>query len=224
MTPSIHSVNIGHREPSEHTSGDGTGINKHPVDHPVAVSAPGQKGVAGSGLAGDAVCDLRHHGGDDQAVYAYALEDLAVWSAELGRELPPGVFGENLTTVGIDLAACRPGERWAIGGTLVLEVSDPRIPCRTFAGHLGEQGWVKRFTERGLSGTYLRVVTPGPVQRGDTLTVISRPEHDVTVALAFRAFTTQPGLLARMVTVPGLSAGSRQVAAKRAQGRTPTAV
>ncbi|RIJ76261.1 MOSC domain-containing protein [Nakamurella silvestris] len=219
----IHSVNIGSRQDSEHTSGDGTGIDKRPVDHAVQVSAPGLKGVAGSGLAGDAVCDLRHHGGDDQAVYAYALEDLTAWSAELGRELPPGIFGENLTTLGIDLAAARPGERWAVGDSLVLEVSDPRIPCRTFAGHLGEKSWVKRFTERGLSGTYLRVVTPGPVRAGDRLVVISRPDHEVTVGKAFRAFTTEPALLAEMVSVPGLSAGSRAVAARRSKVSTPAA-
>src|SRR5213080_2300540 len=99
------SVNIGTATFTEHTSAPGnvTGIDKQPVSGPVRLSAPGRPGVGGgSGVAGDAVCDIRNHGGDDQAVYAYSREDLDFWAAELDRELLDGVFGENLTTQGID--------------------------------------------------------------------------------------------------------------------------
>ena len=132
-TSHVLSVNIGRAMEFEHTSASHTGIDKRPVDHPVMVTAPGPKHVAGSGLAGDDVCDLRHHGGNDQAVYAYAREDLDNWSSEIGRHLPDGCFGENLTTAGLDITNAIVGERWAVGHTM-LEVSDPRIPCRTFAG------------------------------------------------------------------------------------------
>ncbi|MEU6216835.1 MOSC domain-containing protein [Streptomyces sp. NPDC047022] len=198
----ILSLNLGRPVSVEYTDQQGgvTGIDKRPVDGPVRVTAPGPKGTGESGLAGDAVCDLRHHGGDDQAVYAFAREDLDGWERELGRTLPNGSFGENLTTEGIDVSGARIGERWRIGSEVVLEVTSGRIPCRTFQGHLGERGWVKRFTHKGAPGAYLRVITPGEIRAGDPVSIVHRPDHDITVALQFRASTTErhllPGLLA----------------------------
>ncbi|MET7440169.1 MOSC domain-containing protein [Streptomyces sp. NPDC004082] len=176
-----------------------TGIDKRPVDGPVAVSAPGPKGVGAGGLAGDAVCEKRHHGGDDQAVYAFAREDLDEWERELGRPLTNGSFGENLTTSGLDVSGARIGERWRVGPEAVLEVTCGRIPCRTFQGHLGERGWVKRFTQRGAPGAYLRVVRPGEIRAGDPIEILHRPDHDVTVALQFRAVTVERTLLPRLL-------------------------
>ncbi|MBD3548028.1 MOSC domain-containing protein [Streptomyces sp. JV180] len=191
-------VNTGRPRPSTHTDGpDGlTGIDKRPAQGPVEVRDPGPKGAGGSGLAGDAVCDLRHHGGSDQAVYAYAREDLDAWERELGgRTLANGVFGENFTTLGVDVSGALIGERWQVGTDLVLEVTSGRIPCRTFAGHLGEQGWVRRFTQHGVTGAYLRVVEPGTVRAGDPVEIVHRPDHEVTAALQFRAVTTERTLL-----------------------------
>jgi MOSC domain-containing protein YiiM len=145
----ILSVNVGQLTPSPHTSAPaGTAIDKHPADR-IEVRAPGPKKV---GLGNDVVGDQRHHGGDFQAVYAVAREELDWWAGELGRELGNGIFGENLTTTGLDGDGAVVGERWVIGdvdGAVVLEATGPRIPCRTFAGHMGERGWVRRFTERG---------------------------------------------------------------------------
>lgn len=177
-----------------------TGIDKQPVEGPVRVAAPGPKGIGGSGLAGDAVCKKQHHGGDDQAVYVMAREDLDDWEGELGRALANGAFGENLTTEGLDVSGALIGERWRIGSEVVLEISSGRIPCGTFQGHMGEKRWVKRFTQKGAPGAYLRVIEPGEIQAGDPVEIVHRPDHDVTVALAFRAMTTgrelQPRLLA----------------------------
>jgi MOSC domain-containing protein YiiM len=128
-----------------------------------------------------------------------------------------GGFGENLTTVGVDIGRAIVGECWAIGDTLLLEVSDPRIPCRTFAGFLGERGWIKRFTARAESGTYLRVLQPGPVSAGDEIRVVDRPDHGVTVATVFRAFTTESDLLAKLVDVQALSAEAKATIARRAR-------
>ncbi|MEU5113123.1 MOSC domain-containing protein [Streptomyces longwoodensis] len=176
-----------------------TGIDKRPVDHPVLVTAPGPKGTGGSGLAGDTVCDLRHHGGDDQAVYAVAREDLDAWESELGRPLANGSFGENLTTEGLDVSDALIGERWQVGAGLVLEVTGGRIPCRTFQGHLGERGWVKRFTQKGATGAYLRVIVPGEIRAGDAIRVVHRPAHGVTARMEFRATTTERDLLPRLL-------------------------
>ncbi|MFF9017690.1 MOSC domain-containing protein [Streptomyces sp. NPDC014870] len=176
-----------------------TGIDKQPVAGPVRVSAPGPKGIGASGVAGDTVCDTRHHGGNDQAVYAYAREDLDTWEKLLGRPIPSGAFGENLTTEGVDVSGARIGERWRIGPELLLEVSSSRIPCRTFQGHLDEKGWVRRFTAEAVPGAYLRVVEPGEIRRGDAIEVVHRPDHEVTVAFEFRAVTLERPLLPRVL-------------------------
>lgn len=194
-------VNVGRPKVAEYTDAPGgaTGIDKRPVDGPVAVRDPGRKGTGASGVAGDTVCDLRHHGGSDQAVYVYGREDLDFWERELGRPLANGGFGENLTTSGLDLNSTLIGERWRVGPDLVLEATSGRIPCRTFAGFLGEKGWVRRFTRQGVTGAYFRVITPGEIRAGDAIEIVHRPDHDVTVALAFRAVTTERELLPRIL-------------------------
>ena len=194
----VLSVNVGVVRASTWKDVGETGIDKRPVEGPVEVSEPGPKGSGAVGLAGDRVCDTKHHGGTHQAIYAYAREDLDEWAAELGRPLAGGAFGENLTTSGIDVTGARIGERWRIGERLVLEVSAPRIPCGTFQGWLGEQGWVARFNERAKPGAYLRVIEPGPVAAGDPIDVVSIPGHDVTVSLALRALTIERHRLAEL--------------------------
>jgi MOSC domain-containing protein YiiM len=183
-----------------------TGFGKVPADGPVHVRAPGPKGTGGSGLVGDTVQDLRHHGGDDQAVYAYAREDLDWWERELGRTLPAGAFGENLTTAAVDVTGARIGERWRVGDETLLEVACPRVPCTVFAERMGEPRWIKRFTQHGVSGAYLRVIVPGAVRGGDAITLVSRPGPDVTVGLYFRALTTEahrlPELMAAWDDLP----------------------
>ena len=183
-----------------------TGIDKRPVEGAVELRAPGPKrGGLGSGLVGDYIGDARHHGGDRQAVYAFAREDLDRWEPELGRAIANGTFGENLTTVGLDLAEALVGERWVVGDvddperSVELEVTDPRVPCRTFAGWLGERGWVRRFTAEARTGTYLAVVRAGTVRAGDAITRTFVPDHDVTSGLLFRATTTQRELLPRLL-------------------------
>jgi MOSC domain-containing protein YiiM len=215
------SVNLGSAKAVSYTDNpEGvTGIDKRPVAGPVLVSAPGPKGIGGSGLAGDAVCKRQHHGGNDQAVYAMAREDLDGWERELARELPNGSFGENLTTEGLDVSGALIGERWRIGDGVVLEVTSGRIPCGTFQGHMGEKGWVKRFTRQGAPGAYLRVIEPGEIRGGDPVEVVHRPGHDVTVAMAFRAVTTRRELLPRLLTAadalhPEIVADARKYLAK----------
>jgi MOSC domain-containing protein YiiM len=194
-------VNVGRPKTVEYTDAPGgaTGIDKKPADGAVRVMDPGPKGEGASGLAGDAVCDLRHHGGTDQAVYAFAREDLDFWERELGRPLANGAFGENLTTSGLDVSGARIGERWRIGGELVLEVTSGRVPCRMFASWLGEKGWVKRFTQQGAPGAYLRVIEPGEIRAGDAIEIVHRPDHEVTVHLSFRADTTERTLLPQVL-------------------------
>ncbi|MEY9931424.1 MOSC domain-containing protein YiiM [Catenulispora sp. GP43] len=136
-------------------------------------------------------------------------EDLDEWSAVLGRELSNGIFGENLTTSHLDVTGAVVGERWRVG-TVLLEVTAPRIPCRTFAGWLGERAWIKTFTQRAAPGAYLRVIQEGQVQAGDEVTVLDRPDHEVTIGVAFRALTTERELLPRLLTVEALAETARK--------------
>jgi MOSC domain-containing protein YiiM len=192
-----------------------TGIDKRPVEGPVMVKAPRAKGMGMVGLAGDRVYDVREHGGPDKAVYAYAREDMDFWAAELGRALPNGVFGENLTTEGADVNGALIGERWRVGPTLVLEATGPRVPCGTFQGWLAQAGWIKRFALADRPGAYFRVIEPGEIQAEDEIEIVCRPDHDVTVALTFRALLVEPELLPRLLVADALPAELKEMARRR---------
>ena len=211
--PRMLSVNLAVARDNPFNDAARTGIDKQPADGPVEVRAPGSKAHGlGSGLVGDFIGDRRHHGGDDQAVYAYALEDLQWWAEELGVSLSAGRFGENLTTTGVDVNGARIGERWKLGDAVQLQVSEPRIPCGTFRGWMDRPGWLKTFTAAARPGAYLRVLTPGSVQGGDYAQITHRPDHDVTVAMVFRALTTEPDLLPRILEAPDLADETREMA------------
>lgn len=202
---SILSVNLAVPELSSVARVGLTGINKQPVDGPVTVRAPGPKTTGlHSGLVGDQIFDVEHHGGADQAVYAYAREDYDWWEAELDRVLPGGVFGENLTTVGVDVNDAVIGETWLIGDSLELQPTFGRVPCATFQAKMAEPQWVKTFIRENRPGAYLRIARPGTVQAGDPVSVIHRPAHGVTIAAAFRAYLTEPESLPTLSETEGL--------------------
>ncbi|WP_211348756.1 MOSC domain-containing protein [Nocardioides litoris] len=182
MTGHVLSVHVGRPREAAWTTIGRTSIDKTTVPGPVAVGA--------LGLAGDQVSNLRHHGGPDKAVYAFAREDLDRWAAAFERPVPDGTFGENLTTAGLDVNDAEVGERWRIGSDLVVEVTMFRTPCSTFKAWLGRNGyddraWLRRFVEDGRPGAYLRVVVPGPVAAGDAIEVVHQPGRGVTVASWF---------------------------------------
>lgn len=162
-----------------------TGIDKHPVDA-LEVAAPGPNYGDGSGVSGDFVGDSDFHGGAHKAVYAYAREELDYWEGKLGCPLRNGSFGDNLTTSGVVLRDLLINQQVRVGSAL-LQVSVPRTPCGTFAEWLGERGWVKTWSDRGDCGAYFRVLEPGRIAPGDALEFVGRPDHDVTMGMAFRA-------------------------------------
>ena len=211
------SVNLARVRVNPDAPSRSTGIDKVAALQEVMVRAPGpMRSGLGSGLVGDTIGNRKLHGGDDQAVYVYAREDLDGWETRLERPLTNGMFGENFTTAGVDVTNTLIGEQWRIGddGPL-LEVSAPRTPCRTFSAFLQLQGWIKTFTRAGIPGAYLRVISPGPVRAGDTITVTHRPDHEVTIGLAFRARMTDPSLLPQLLAADALSAELKSYVRKR---------
>ncbi|HZG90058.1 MAG TPA: MOSC domain-containing protein [Pseudonocardia sp.] len=169
----VESINVAVPRHDLPARAGATGIDKRPVAGPVRLDV--------GGVAGDTVIDLADHGGPDQAVYAYSVDDLEFWSAELGRRLGPGGVGENLTLSGVDCSGALIGERWQVGDA-VLQVRAARTPCRTFVGFLDVPDLMKRFIAAGRPGAYLAVLHPGEVRAGDPVRVLDRPAHGVTTA------------------------------------------
>jgi MOSC domain-containing protein YiiM len=198
MEPRVVSVNVG--QPREIGVQRGEPVISAIGKHPVA----GRVRVEGVNVAGDAQANLAVHGGPDQAVYAYASEDAAWWSEELGRDVPAGIFGENLTLEGVDASHALIGERWQAGGVL-LEVTAPRIPCAKLARAFDDPGMTKRFAKALRPGAYLRIVQPGELGAGDPVAVVARPDHDVTAALVAEAILFDAALVPRLLDAPQLA-------------------
>lgn len=201
----VLSLNVGGSEPTPVHGPGVTGIGKRPVDHPVTVRRPGPKSTGlHSGIMGDFIGNTRHHGGDDQAVYAYAVEDYTWWSTELGRQLEPGLFGENLTTRGLDLYNAVLGEKWQVGDDVVLQTTFGRIPCATFQNRMGEPHWIKRFAASNRTGAYLRILQEGPISPGAPISVLDRPAHGLTLSEAFNIYMHAPEDLSRLLIADAL--------------------
>ncbi len=170
-----------------------TGIDKRPAAGPLRATR--------DGLTGDTICDQRYHGGHDRALYAFAADDYDWWREQLGRSIPWGSFGENLTIADLNVTSARIGDRWALGSA-VVEVTAPRIPCRVFAGFWDLSDLIRRFTERGRPGAYLRVIEEGAVAAGDEVRVI-RSTRMLTIGESSRAMTSEPDLLGRLAEAAG---------------------
>ncbi len=169
----IVSVNVGELRTVEFRGRIvSTGIYKFPVEGAVRVE--------GVNVGGDDQADRRVHGGVDKAVYAYAWEDYEWWSRQLGRTLPPGTFGENLTTQGIDVGGAVVGQHWRIGD-VTLEVSEPRVPCYKLGIRMENPGFPQVFSAADRPGAYLRIVEEGSLAAGDRVEIGTPPEHGLTV-------------------------------------------
>lgn len=177
-----------------------TAIGKHRVEGRVA--------VRGVNVDGDEQADRSVHGGPDKAVYAYALEEVRWWESELGRDLGEAAFGQNLTTLGVDVSGAVIGERWSVGSA-VLEVAQPRLPCFKLRLRIGTPGFVKRFGQASRPGAYLRIVQEGELGAGDRIEVIGRPGHAVTSRMVSDAILRDQDLIPIVVRAHELPAELR---------------
>jgi MOSC domain-containing protein YiiM len=202
LTGLVRSVNVS---PVRTMEIDGepvvTGIMKMPVSDRLA--------VRGVNLAGDEQGDRRVHGGPDRALYAYAMEDYAWWSDQLARRLSPGTFGENLTLDGIDVTGAKVGEQWRIG-TATLQVTAMRVPCFKLAAVMNDQGFVKAFARALRPGAYLRIIEEGELAAGDTVEILSRPSHDLTIGEMTRLYFFDRANVRKMLDAPELSKAWRE--------------
>lgn|SRR5574341_827774 len=172
------SINIGQRRTQQKGNEiETTGIYKLPTPEPVQITS--------LGLAGDFICDQKNHGGPDQAVYIYGAADYAWWSQELGRELGPGMFGDNLTVSELESAQFNIGDRLRLG-SVILEVTAPRIPCSTLAARMGDPQFVKKYSRAERPGLYCRVIREGIVRQGDAVLVERYMDETVPVIELFR--------------------------------------
>lgn len=168
----VESVNVAQVRSIAEARKGSSGIFKRPVPH---------DWVTAGGLRNDTIVDTDVHGGPDQAVYLYARDDYEFWSHELGRELPAGTFGENLTLSSMGQEPVRVGDRYRIGD-VELEITLPRVPCRTFAAVMGESDWVSRFHDSRRPGYYCRVISEGDVASGDLVERVPGPLTNITVS------------------------------------------
>ncbi|MBB4660735.1 MOSC domain-containing protein [Conexibacter arvalis] len=191
------SVNVARPEPIGLRRGRPvpSAIAKRPVE--------GRVRVEGVNVAGDDQADRIAHGGPDKAVYAYAREDADWWAGELGREIPHGMFGENLTTTGVDCTNAVIGEQWRIG-TVLLEVCQPRVPCFKLGLRFDDPQMLKRFAQASRPGAYLRIVEEGELGAGDAVELLDRPDHGVTIRLVSDAMLLDEELLPRTLAAPQL--------------------
>lgn len=202
--PRIVSLNVGPVRVVEWRGREvATGIWKQPVEGRVA--------LRGVNFAGDDQADRTVHGGPNKAVYAYASEDYDAWRADEGFATPPGLFGENLTTAGIDLSHLVVGTRCRVGSAL-LEVAQPRMPCFKLGVRMDDAGFPKRFLAARRPGAYFRIVEEGEVAAGDAVTVLDVPAHGMTLRDMVDAMA-DPVQARRLRDVPGLPPYWQQVAA-----------
>jgi MOSC domain-containing protein YiiM len=159
------------------------------------------------GLAGDAVANTKVHGGVDQALLMYPITHYPIWESELGRPMGPGAFGENLSVEGLDENSACIGDVLAIGAAL-LEVSQPRQPCATLARRHQVRDMIELVHANGRSGWYLRVLTEGALEAGQTIRVVERPNPTWPVrraAVVMRARREQPAAAAELAGCRGVS-------------------
>lgn len=156
-----------------------TGIFKTPTDAAVVVDR--------EGLLGDAICNRKHHGGAEQAVYGLGSIDLDWWSKELGRTIEPGTIGENLVIGSLDSRSVCVGDRFETESVL-LEVTSTRIPCNTLNTRMGDPAFARRFLQAGRPGFYCRVLRDGIIQAGDFVTYTPFDGAPVTMPELLRTY------------------------------------
>lgn len=184
--PRLVSLRVGrvrtHGQPGDPDPMDGEWTTAYVKD-----AVTGAVRLSRTQLDGDEQADREAHGGPQMAVLAYAAAHYPVWRAELALpEIGPGGFGENFTIEGLDESSVSIGDTFTVG-TARVQVSQPRGPCAAISRRWKRPDLLRKVTESGRTGWYLRVLEEGDVAAGDPLRVLERPQPEWTVARVFRA-------------------------------------
>ena len=167
----------------------------------------GRVRVSKLNVEGDQQSDLSVHGGPDKAVYAYPSEHYPFWRTEFPTmDLASGVFGENFTTEGFLEENVRIRDRLRIGSAEFM-VTQPRMPCFKLGIRFNRPDMVKRFLQSGRSGFYCAVLKEGDVAADDSIDLLKRDDHNVTVADVvnlYRGDATNQDMLRRISELPSL--------------------
>jgi MOSC domain-containing protein YiiM len=193
-----------------------TAIHKEPLVQPVWLSK--------LNLNGDEQADQRNHGGPDQALCVYPGTHYAYWSRWLGRPMPPGSFGENLTLAGgyTEQQVCL-GDVFQLGEATV-QVSQPRSPCWKLARRWQAPLLSKWMQDTGFTGWYMRVLTPGYVAPTDCLELLARPYPQwplTRVNSAKYEYRHDQALVAELAACPALGQHWRNKMQGRLSGALP---
>lgn len=167
-----------------------TGIYKYPVDTSIFLGA--------EDVENDHVIDRRYHGGTEKACYLYSADHYSFWQNKYpDLEWKSGMFGENLTVIGLDESVIRIGDCYRIGDAIV-QVSQPRQPCFKLGIRFNDQAIVDDFWEAPYPGVYVRVIQPGAVKNGDELILTEQNPESLSIAEVFSLFSANPNTLGRI--------------------------
>lgn len=210
-------VSLAEARQVEHNRGlVSTGIFKEPVDQRTRADA--------LGLEGDVQVDRENHGGADKAIYAYSVENYRHWEQALGRDtpFPYGQFGENLTVTELPDEAVHIGDIFKVGASLLVQVTQPRVPCFKLGIRMGDPKFVGIFRHSGRVGFYLRVLEPGEVGAGDAIQPLQQDPAKVNIRDAMLAVNQGPRqreFIDKVLAVEALSQAWREdLEARRKQG------
>ncbi len=133
--------------------------------------------VARDGLRGDA-----HAGPWHRQLSLLAAEAVAEFARQTGRDYPPGAFGENLITAGLDTSRLAPLDR-LVAGEAELEVTQLGKVCHDSGCTISAATGRCVMPERGV---FLRVAAEGTIRPGDAVEHRPRPLRMLVVTVSDR--------------------------------------
>jgi MOSC domain-containing protein YiiM len=166
---------------------------------------------------GDRQADRVNHGGFEKAVCVYPFDHYPYWSRQLGRDLKPGAFSENLTVLGAMETEVCVGDVFQIGEATV-QISQPRMPCAKLAGKNGSKMLPKLIANVGYTGFYMRVLSEGLVTAGDSFDLVRAHPERITIAdvnSIIYGKSYDAALIKRLAQLPEFSEVGRTLFAQR---------
>lgn len=194
-----------------------------PNDEPSAiVKTPlnGSVRLGTTGLEGDECGDQKNHGGPEKALHHYAFDHYDSWRNE-GVDLPAfdrgGLFGENLSTVGMIEDDVCIGDIHRFGEALI-EVSQARQPCWKLNVRFSVPDMARRVQDSCRTGWYYRVLEEGNVSADAPFVLVERRYPQWPLSRILKCFYKTPlekALMSELAALEVLSPSWRAAMQKR---------